>query len=56
MTKITESSIEAMMIELLEQQGYSYIYAPDIAPKFLRRNFGDTHLIYCFYTPIYDCV
>ncbi len=32
MTKITESHIEEFAIELLEQQGYEYIYAPEIAP------------------------
>lgn len=32
MTKITESQIEAFAIELLQEQGYEYIYAPDIAP------------------------
>ena len=32
MTKITENAIEAFCIELLEKQGYEYIYAPDIAP------------------------
>jgi len=31
-TKITESEIEKFAIELLEHQGYQYIYAPDIAP------------------------
>ena len=31
-TKITESSIEQYAIELLEAQGYRYIYGPDIAP------------------------
>jgi type I restriction enzyme R subunit len=31
-TKITESEIEKFAIELLERQGYQYIYAPDIAP------------------------
>ncbi|MEA3437733.1 MAG: type I restriction endonuclease, partial [Thermodesulfobacteriota bacterium] len=31
MTKITESEIEKFAIELLEKQGYGYIYAPDIA-------------------------
>lgn len=31
-TKITESTIETFAIELLEKQGYDYIYAPDIAP------------------------
>ena len=30
--KITESAIEKLAIELLEKQGYRYIYAPDIAP------------------------
>ena len=30
--KITESEIEQFAIELLEHQGYQYIYAPDIAP------------------------
>ena len=32
MTKITESAIEKFAIELLEKQGYQYIYAPSIAP------------------------
>lgn len=32
MTKITESEIEKFAIELLEKQGYEYIYAPSIAP------------------------
>jgi len=30
--KITESETEKFAIELLEKQGYQYIYAPDIAP------------------------
>ncbi len=30
--KITESAIETFAIELLEKQGYHYIYGPDIAP------------------------
>lgn len=30
--KITESAIEDLAIDLLEKQGYQYIYAPDIAP------------------------
>jgi len=30
--KITESAIEELAIDLLEKQGYQYIYAPDIAP------------------------
>ena len=32
MERITESAIEEFTIELLEKQGYQYIYAPDIAP------------------------
>ena len=32
MTRITESAIESFAIELLEQLGYEYIYAPNIAP------------------------
>lgn len=30
--KITESDIEQYTVDLLEQQGYHYIYGPDIAP------------------------
>lgn len=33
MPKITESEIEAFAIELLEKQGYHYLYAPSIAPR-----------------------
>jgi type I restriction enzyme R subunit len=32
MTRITENTIEAFAIELLDKLGYEYIYAPDIAP------------------------
>ncbi|SDU10177.1 type I restriction enzyme, R subunit [Nitrosomonas ureae] len=32
MTKLNESAIEALAIELFEQLGYSHIYAPDISP------------------------
>jgi type I restriction enzyme R subunit len=32
MKPITEDKIETLAIELLEKQGYKYIYAPDIAP------------------------
>ncbi|MFY1112619.1 MAG: type I restriction endonuclease, partial [Methanosarcinaceae archaeon] len=32
MNRITESAIEEFAIELLEHQGYQYIYAPNIAP------------------------
>ena len=31
-SKITEFAIEKFAIELLEKQGYQYIYAPSIAP------------------------
>ena len=33
--KITESAIDNFTIELLEKQGYQYIYAPNIAPVIL---------------------
>ena len=48
MTKITESAIEEFAIELLEKQGYEYIYAPDIAPDSdtpQRASFEDVLLI-----------
>ena len=32
MSKLTESAIEDFAIKLLERQGYSYFYGPDIAP------------------------
>lgn len=32
MTKLTENAIELLAIEKLEALGYSYVYAPDIAP------------------------
>jgi len=32
MTRITENTIEAFAIELLDKLGYEYIYAPEIAP------------------------
>jgi len=47
MTKITENEIELFAIELLEEQGYSYIYAPNIAPDSdtpLRESFEDVIL------------
>lgn len=31
-SKITESDIETLAIELLEKQGFQYVYGPDIAP------------------------
>jgi type I restriction enzyme, R subunit len=30
--KITKSKIEKFNVQLLEKQGYHYIYAPNIAP------------------------
>ena len=44
MTKITENDIEQFAIELLKQQGYNYIYAPNIAPK-ERTSFSQVVLI-----------
>jgi len=47
MTKITENEIELFAIELLEKQGYNYIYAPNIAPDSdtpLRESFEDVIL------------
>ena len=32
MSRITESTFEKFAIELLEKQGYKYLYAPSIAP------------------------
>jgi len=32
MTKLFESDIEEFAINLLEKQGYQYVYAPNIAP------------------------
>ncbi len=32
MTRITENHIELMAIELLERQGFRYVYGPDMAP------------------------
>lgn len=32
MTNLTENHIEQLAIDLLKEQGYEYIYAPDIAP------------------------
>ena len=32
MTRLTESAIEEFAIQLFEELGYQYIYAPDIAP------------------------
>ncbi len=46
--RITENKIEKFAIELLEQLGYQYIYAPDIAPdgkKSERKSYEDVLLI-----------
>lgn len=48
MSRITESSVEEFAIELLEHQGYQYIYGPDIAPDSTtpeRQSFEDVLLI-----------
>ncbi len=48
MSRITEHTIEAFAIELLEDLGYRYIYAPDIAPDSdnpLRENFEQVLLM-----------
>ena len=47
MTKITENEIEIFAIEVLEKQGYKYIYAPEIAPDgemAMRESFEDVIL------------
>jgi type I restriction enzyme R subunit len=47
MTKITENEIELFAIELLEKQGFEYIYAPDIASDSqtpMRESFEDVRL------------
>ena len=47
MTKITENEIELFAIELLEKQGFDYIYAPSIAPDSetpMRESFEDVIL------------
>jgi len=50
MVEITENAIEIFCIELLEKQGYEYIYAPDIAPDSdnpQRSSFEDVLLSAC---------
>ena len=45
--KITENEIELFAIELLEKQGFKYIYAPNIAPDSetpMRESFEDVIL------------
>lgn len=46
--KITESEIEQFAVDLLEGQGFTYIYGPDIAPDSetpARRSFEDVFLL-----------
>lgn len=46
--KITESDIEKFAIELLEKQGFQYLYGPDIAPDSeapARESFDDVILL-----------
>lgn len=48
MTKITESHIEEFAIELLEKQGFQYLYGPEIAPDSespLRQGFDDVVIV-----------
>ena len=45
--KLTESAIEGFAIKLFERLGYSYVYAPDIAPdgeQPERSHYGDVLL------------
>lgn len=47
MTKLTESDIEQMLIDLLKAKGYQYLYGPDIAPDGetpMRANFEEVVL------------
>ena len=47
MTKLTESDIEQMTIEILQSRGYKYLYGPDIAPDGttpMRTTLGDVVL------------
>lgn len=47
MTKLNENAIEQLAISLLQDLGYQYIYAPDIAPdgdKQERNDFVDVLL------------
>lgn len=41
MTRLTESAIEELAIQLFEQLGYTYIYAPDIAPDKVNGEAGE---------------
>jgi len=49
MTRLTENTIEAFAIELLESLGYAYVYAPEIAPdaeRPERESFSEVLLIH----------
>ncbi|RZB31722.1 MAG: hypothetical protein SRB1_01341 [Desulfobacteraceae bacterium Eth-SRB1] len=55
--KITESAIEKFAIELLEKQGYQYIYAPSIAQDLSACNAqagSNTPAVFGNYVDIYD--
>ena len=55
MTRITESTIEEFAINLLEKQGYQYVYAPDIAPDSdtpERNRFEDVLLLECLQSAV----
>lgn len=48
MSKITESEIEQFAVDLLEKEGYDYLYGPDIAPDSetpARQSFGEVILL-----------
>jgi type I restriction enzyme R subunit len=55
MTRITESAVEELAIELLEKSGYQYVYAPDIAPDSdtpERNRFEDVLLLECLQSAV----
>jgi type I restriction enzyme R subunit len=55
MNRITENTIEKLAIELLEKQGYQYVYAPDIAPDSdtpERNRFEDVLLLECMQSAV----
>ena len=51
MNRITENTIEKLVIELLEEQGYLYVYAPDSdTPE--RNRFEDVLLLECMQSAV----
>ncbi|KAF5431066.1 hypothetical protein C5S39_06475 [Candidatus Methanophagaceae archaeon] len=55
MNRITENTIEKLVIELLEKQGYQYACAPDIAPDSdtpERNRFEDVLLLECLQSAV----